>query len=59
MVTKYVEIIVAYKIYLELLNDGSGRNWEGLSKLNDLGFLIVTDTFPKTILAFVSAELVK
>jgi hypothetical protein len=45
-------------IYLQLLNDGTGRNWEGLVKLDNLGFLITTDTFPKTILAFVPAELV-
>ena len=46
-------------IYLQLLDDGTGRNWEGLAKLNNLGFLITTDTFPKTILAFVPAEPLK
>lgn len=30
-----------------------GRNWEGIARLDDLGFLIVTDKFPETILAFV------
>ena len=29
----------------------SGHNWEGIVKLND-GFLIITDMFPKTILAY-------
>ncbi len=29
------------------------RNWEGLVRLDDLGFLLVTDLFPKTILGFV------
>ncbi|MBZ0179582.1 MAG: hypothetical protein K8F36_09855 [Melioribacteraceae bacterium] len=40
-------------VYLELQTDGESRNWEGLAKLDDLGFLMVTDKFPKTILAFV------
>ena len=40
-------------IYLELLEGGTGRNWEGLARLDNIGFLIATDTFPKTILAFV------
>ncbi len=29
------------------------RNWEGLARLEDKGFLIITDTYPRTILAFV------
>ncbi len=29
------------------------RNWEGIARLTDLGFLIITDTYPRTILAFV------
>jgi len=29
------------------------RNWEGIVRLDDLGFLIVTDEFPETILGFV------
>lgn len=32
-----------------------GRNWEGLVRLDGRGFLLVTDTFPGTILAFVPA----
>jgi hypothetical protein len=38
-------------IYLELLKDDS-RNWEGIVKFGD-GFLLVTDKFPTTILAFI------
>jgi hypothetical protein len=34
---------------------GLGRNWEGLVRLDDRGFLLVTDLFPETILAFVPA----
>ncbi len=40
-------------VYLQLQADGESRNWEGLAKLDDLGFLMVTDKFPKTILAFI------
>lgn len=29
-----------------------GRNWEGLARLDDRGFILVTDKFPETILAF-------
>ena len=39
-------------ILLELL-PGTSRNWEGLVRLDDRGFLLATDTFPRTILAFV------
>ncbi len=40
-------------IYLKLDVNNPSRNWEGLAKLDDLGFLIVTDKYPETILAFV------
>jgi len=39
-------------IQLELLPDDA-RNWEGLVRLDDLGFLLMTDTFPETLLGFV------
>ncbi len=39
-------------IYLKLLENDS-RNWEGLAKLDEKGFLIITDTFPETIFAFI------
>jgi hypothetical protein len=45
-------------IQLELpdsIISGLGRNWEGLVRLDDRGFLLVTDQFPETILAFVPA----
>lgn len=29
------------------------RNWEGLARLEDRGFFLVTDTFPATILGFI------
>lgn len=40
-------------IYLELPQKNPSRNWEGIAKLDDLGFLLVTDKFPYTILGFV------
>ena len=39
-------------IQLQLLPDDL-RNWEGIVRLDDRGFLIVTDKFPETILGFV------
>lgn len=40
-------------IQLELL-PSVARNWEGLVRLDDRGFLLVTDLFPDTILGFVA-----
>ncbi len=40
-------------IQLELLPDEEARNWEGLAQLDDLGFVLVTDKFPDTLLGFV------
>jgi hypothetical protein len=40
-------------INLELLGDGSARNWEGIVRLDNRGFVLATDKFPETILAFV------
>ena len=39
-------------IQLRLL-PGDSRNWEGIVRLDDLGFLLITDKFPQTILGFV------
>ncbi len=40
-------------IQLQLMADGSLRNWEGLVRLDESGFLLATDKYPQTILAFV------
>lgn len=40
-------------IALELLANGDERNWEALARLDQRGFLLATDKFPETILAFV------
>jgi hypothetical protein len=39
-------------IYLKLLEANAARNWEGLVSLESRGFLIITDSFPDTILGF-------
>lgn len=38
--------------YLKL-NTSSGKNWEGIVQLDDLGFLIITDAIKEQIFAFV------
>ncbi|MBX3051702.1 MAG: hypothetical protein KF753_09530 [Caldilineaceae bacterium] len=40
-------------VYLQLL-ETDARNWEGIVRLDERGFLLVTDTHPRTILAFVA-----
>lgn len=40
-------------IVLQLAPNGEGRNWEGLVRLGERGFLLATDRFPHTMLAFV------
>jgi len=39
-------------IQFVLLPGDEARNWEGLVKLDELGFLVATDKFPETILGF-------
>jgi hypothetical protein len=39
-------------IYLQLLENNIARNWEGVVLLDDLGFLIITDSFPGSLLGF-------
>ncbi|MCJ7801523.1 MAG: hypothetical protein MUP82_04095 [Candidatus Marinimicrobia bacterium] len=40
-------------INIKLSEFGDSRNWEGIVRLDNRGFLIVTDKFPGTILAFI------
>lgn len=47
------EIILSnHRPFYLKLEDNKGRNWEGIAKMDSLGFLIVTDKYPETILAF-------
>lgn len=49
----FIERTAHPPINLELLPDRECRNWEALVRLDDRGFLIMTDKFPTTLLAFV------
>ncbi len=42
-------------IQLELMADVA-RNWEGIVRLDDKGFLLATDKYPETILGFVAIK---
>lgn len=39
-------------IYLSLKGEEEGRNWEGIERLDDRGFIAVTDTYPTDRLVF-------
>jgi len=39
-------------LYLQLLNNDEARNWEGIVLLDNLGFLLISDSFPGTLLGF-------
>jgi hypothetical protein len=41
-------------IYLKLLGFNIARNWEGVVMLDELGFLLISDSFPGSILGFCS-----
>jgi hypothetical protein len=47
-----IKLVDQQPIYLEI-SGLVGRNWEGIARLDDLGFLIISDYFPKSIFAFV------
>jgi hypothetical protein len=40
-------------VYIELIDDANSRNWEAVVRLEDLGFLAMTDTYPETMLGFI------
>ena len=40
-------------VNIKLSEFGDSRNWEGIVRLDNIGFLTVTDKFPGTILAFI------
>ncbi len=48
-----ISLIEQAPIQLQLLEGDDSRNWEGIVRLDDRGFLLVTDKFPTTILGFV------
>lgn len=40
-------------IQIQLMENGESRNWEGLVEIDSLGYIIATDKYPETILAFI------
>jgi hypothetical protein len=50
---KGVNLVEETPVYLELLPKNVARNWEGLVELDDIGFLLISDKFPNSILSFV------
>ncbi len=50
-----IELADSTPIQLLMTEDSNGRNWEGIARLDDAGFLIVTDKYPSTLLGFVPA----
>ena len=51
-----IKVVDETPIYLELLPKNVARNWEGIVELDDIGFLIITDKFPDSILSFVKIK---
>ena len=43
-----------HPLQLELRADGNARNWEGIVRLDERGFLLMTDKHPGTMLGFVA-----
>lgn len=48
-----IELVEQAPIQLLMTEDSNGRNWEGIVRLDDRGFLVVTDRFPVTLFGFV------
>jgi hypothetical protein len=51
-----IELTDTPPIQLELPGIGQNRNWEALARLGERGFVLMTDKYPKTMLAFVRAQ---
>ena len=63
-----IERLVEFKItdnFIELTNEdpisltlesGKSRNWEGIVRFEESGFLIVTDKYPRMIFAYVNLK---
>lgn len=50
---KGISLVKQPPIQLKLIDDDNSRNWEGIIRYDDKGFILVTDEFPRTILGFV------
>lgn len=51
-----IELADRAPIQLLMTEESNGRNWEGIVRLDDTGFLIATDKYPATLLGFVPAD---
>jgi hypothetical protein len=51
-----ISLVDVAPLQLELIDDDHARNWEGVVRLDDRGFLLVTDKHPETILGFVAGR---
>jgi hypothetical protein len=51
-----ITLVEQAPIQLLMTEESNGRNWEGIARLDDMGFLIATDKYPQTILGFVPVE---
>ena len=54
-----IRLVDTPPVQLRLEGDIAPRNWEAIALLDNRGFLIATDKFPRTILGFVPFELKK
>ncbi|MCB2178561.1 hypothetical protein KQH61_04015 [bacterium] len=48
-----ISLVDTPPIQIQLAGDLRFRNWEALVRLDDLGFLVATDKYPGTVLAFI------
>jgi hypothetical protein len=54
-----IQIVDQPPVQLLLEGDVAPRNWEGVALLDNIGFLLATDKFPRTILGFVPFKISK
>ena len=43
-------------LYLQLLENDEARNWEGIARFGEQGFLLITDKFPDSILGYIKIK---
>jgi WG repeat protein len=52
-----IKLINQKPVNIKLSQNGDSRNWEGIVKYDSLGFILITDKFPETILAYIQYSL--
>lgn len=53
---KGISLVNEPPIQIQLIDDDNSRNWEGIVRYGDQGFIIATDKYPSTILGFVRKQ---